>query len=261
MTARHFILKAYASDHRLRWMLVLSFIIHLIIFVLFMGRPPDSSQKIFFSPVYSVSLVEMPPSSAGGTRAGSAGKPGMALWQGPSAVSSQVKSMSKRSHPVLTISKKSQDTASTTKTTQSASQAEQHGTGGAQATQSGPAGSGVQGTTGSPYPYGRGRPDATTADLRFNQYYQAVWGKIKSAWILPKYGDSRKTLEAIVIIRINKNGRILKIDFEKKSGDANLDRSVIRAIKKADPLPPLPVAFRENVLELGIRFIPGEEFL
>ncbi|MCP4716218.1 MAG: TonB C-terminal domain-containing protein, partial [Deltaproteobacteria bacterium] len=65
-------------------------------------------------------------------------------------------------------------------------------------------------------------------------------------------------LEAIVLITINRNGTVVRSAFEKKSGNSHLDRSVIRAIKKASPLPPLPAGFRENNLELGIRFMPEQ---
>jgi TonB family protein len=95
------------------------------------------------------------------------------------------------------------------------------------------------------------------SDLRFRLYYQAIWNKIQKSWILPAYNSQLKNqLEAIVILKISRDGTILNIDFEKKSGDNNMDQSVIRALKKASPLPPLPEDFRENMLEVGIRFIP-----
>ena len=75
----------------------------------------------------------------------------------------------------------------------------------------------------------------------------------------PPHYNARKQLETVVIITISRNGTILDTQFEKKSGDANLDRSVLRAIKKAGPLPPLPAGLGGKQLELGIRFIPGEE--
>ena len=197
--------------------------------------------------------------SAGG------GRGGASLWKGPSEVSSQVKSLEKRSHPLLTISKKdgSPDTAPAVKTREQTAPPggrSKTSAGGAPAesTGGGGGGDGTQGA-GGPYLPGGGGTGVSAADLRFSWYYQAVWNKIKSAWILPSYGTSRQPREAIVVLKIDKSGRILRVAFEKKSGDPGLDNSVLRAVKKADPLPPLPPGFRENVLELGIRFLPGED--
>ena len=36
------------------------------------------------------------------------------------------------------------------------------------------------------------------------------------------------------------------------------DESALRTVKKANPLPPMPEAFRENGLEVGIRFRSAE---
>jgi TonB family protein len=104
-------------------------------------------------------------------------------------------------------------------------------------------------------------PDAgqlAPSNLRFSRYYQSIWGKIRGAWLLPEYGmDNQETLEAIVVIKIRKDGKILSSEFEKKSGNVYLDRSVMRAVKKADPLPPFPGDLREDIIEIGLRFIPS----
>ena len=261
MTAHHSILRSNPAESRLRWMLLISFIIHLVIIVFFIGKPPDSSKKVYFSPVYSVSLVEMPPSSAALKRQGVSGSHRVSLWEGPSAVSSQIKAPRKRAHTTLTISKKDRlkDTALPVKTGDEKALTSGSGTSAHGRAGQPPGGDSRTGTSVGELPYGAGgQAAASGVNLRFSYYYQAIWNKIKKAWILPHYGSNRKNLEAIVVIKINKDGKILKINFEKKSGDSNLDRSVLRAIKKADPLPPLPADFRENFLELGIRFLPDE---
>jgi outer membrane biosynthesis protein TonB len=43
------------------------------------------------------------------------------------------------------------------------------------------------------------------------------------------------------------------------SGNQQFDTSVMNAVKKANPLPPLPDDFRESFLEIGIRFIPQQK--
>jgi len=62
----------------------------------------------------------------------------------------------------------------------------------------------------------------------------------------------------VVNIRILRSGAIVSMNFEKKSGLAYFDNSVIQALKKAHPLPPLPEWYRENGLDVGIRFLSSE---
>lgn len=103
-----------------------------------------------------------------------------------------------------------------------------------------------------------GGQTATAGDGRFNDYYRTIWSRIKNQWafpggILPKGG-----LEAIVHARIMRNGALLEIGLEKRSGNAYFDNSALRAVSKANPLPPLPEWYRENSLDVGIRFHSSE---
>jgi TonB family protein len=61
-------------------------------------------------------------------------------------------------------------------------------------------------------------------------------------------------LETIIIIIIERDGKIQKWWFEKKSGSALYDQSAMRAIKKAEPLPSLPKELNKDILEFGILF-------
>ena len=63
-------------------------------------------------------------------------------------------------------------------------------------------------------------------------------------------------LETIIIIVIERDGKIQKSWFEKRSGNTLYDQSAMRAIKKAGPLPPIPKEFSDNIFEIGIRFYP-----
>ena len=63
-------------------------------------------------------------------------------------------------------------------------------------------------------------------------------------------------LETIIVLIIERGGKIKKFWFEKKSGNALYDQSAMRAIKKAEPLPPIPQELSEDILEIGIRFFP-----
>jgi TonB family protein len=228
-------------------MVLLSFILHLILFSIFIGKAPKKTKKVYFSPTYSVNLVNMPSSPASGNK-GSFRTKKTSLWKGPAANTSHVKTMSTRKHTILTIPKKSNSgvknkTNGSKEKSMTPFQLEGGTLSGSEGQQ--PAQAGNAGQTGP----------VSSSDIRFNRYYTAVYNKIYNSWVLPGYGSKRQ-LEAVVNIRITKNGKILETSFEQRSGSAYFDRSVLRAIKKADPLPPLPIGFNEKYLELGIRFIP-----
>ena len=99
----------------------------------------------------------------------------------------------------------------------------------------------------------------TPGAYRVNLYLATVWEKIRGSWILAE-GLVRdgKNLESIVAIKIRRNGQIVDMNFEKKSGNRYLDDSAMRAVKKANPLPPFPDGIREDYLEIGIRFLPSD---
>jgi colicin import membrane protein len=96
----------------------------------------------------------------------------------------------------------------------------------------------VSGGTGVP---GRGAGEAL--DL----YYSIITQKIWQQWVYPDIRASG--LEVIISIKIDKKGKIVFQEIEKSSGDLLFDRSAVKAISKASPLP-LPPA----EMEIGVRF-------
>ena len=94
-------------------------------------------------------------------------------------------------------------------------------------------------------------------ESKLNQYYSMIWAKIKKAWTIPEnLLKERVDLETIIVLIIERDGKIQKSWFEKKSGNDLYDQMAMRAIKKAEPLPPIPYELSENSLEIGIRFFP-----
>jgi TonB family protein len=95
-------------------------------------------------------------------------------------------------------------------------------------------------------------------ESKLNEYYSMTWAKIKEAWTIPEnlLKEMVDLETVIVIIIVDKDGRVQKSWFEKKSGNALYDQSAMRAIKKAELLPPIPKEFNEKTLEIGIRFFP-----
>ena len=106
---------------------------------------------------------------------------------------------------------------------------------------------------------GTGGASSGFMSIKHKMYYNLIWQRIRSAWVLSEGAlGGKKDLETIIAIRIGKDGRIEDIQFEKKSGNAQLDESALRAIKKANPLPPLPPGFEGDKFDVGVRFTPSD---
>ena len=94
-------------------------------------------------------------------------------------------------------------------------------------------------------------------ESKLNDYYSLVWTKIKGVWTIPEnLLKVTVDLETVIVVIIERDGKIQKFWFEKKSGNAVYDQSAMRAVRKAEPLPPIPKELGENTLEIGIRFFP-----
>ncbi len=85
-------------------------------------------------------------------------------------------------------------------------------------------------------------------------YGNFVKAKIWRNWHFPRSLADRKGVYSVVTIVINKDGRILDMKVRKYSGLAAFDRSVIKAIRDSDPLPPLPPSLGQGPEEIDIKF-------
>ena len=100
------------------------------------------------------------------------------------------------------------------------------------------------------------KPSRAIIDMRLRVYYNAIWQRIKEEWILPEGLLEEVEEVPVIVIKVRRDGSILESWFEKKSGRSMYDESAMRAIKKANPLPPFPQELEEEMLEIGIRFHP-----
>jgi len=82
-----------------------------------------------------------------------------------------------------------------------------------------------------------------------SDYYTKITKEIWEQWIFPETGD--KNLEAIISIRIMRDGAVQVSRVEKSSGNSLFDKSALRAISKASPVTPPP-----HEMEIGVRFYP-----
>jgi len=101
------------------------------------------------------------------------------------------------------------------------------------------------------------KPSRAVIDMRLRAYYNSIWRRIKGEWILPpSLLEGSEDWETVIVIKLRRDGGIVESWFEKKSGIPMYDESAMRAIKKANPLPPFPQELDEDFLEIGIRFHP-----
>jgi TonB family protein len=111
--------------------------------------------------------------------------------------------------------------------------------------------------TSSAKPFTSSTPNPARMESKLNEYYSMIWAKIKQEWTLPEnLLKETVDLETIIVIIIERDGKIQKSWFEKRSGDVHYDQAAMRAILKADPLPSIPRELNETTLEIGIRFYP-----
>jgi colicin import membrane protein len=85
-------------------------------------------------------------------------------------------------------------------------------------------------------------------------YQMEVEVLIKSNWSYPEALANRKDIEAIVLLMVNKDGTVTDTEFVKPSGNGIFDQSVLKAIEKSKPLPPLPQGYNKKNEELEIIF-------
>jgi colicin import membrane protein len=88
-------------------------------------------------------------------------------------------------------------------------------------------------------------------------YQMEIESAIKNNWSYPvalvnlRRG---KVPEAVVILTVRRDGKILKTWFKRRSKNPLFDDSVLKAIKKSDPLPGFPPGYRKTYDELEINF-------
>ena len=88
-------------------------------------------------------------------------------------------------------------------------------------------------------------------------YRALVNEKIESNWALPERSSRGKgKLEAVVVVRVRRDGTVFDIQFEQKSGDSYFDDSVLKAVLKSKPFPPFPDIYSPKEEEIVIRFAP-----
>jgi len=88
-------------------------------------------------------------------------------------------------------------------------------------------------------------------------YQMRIEDAIKNNWSYPVAlinAESKKIPEAVIIITVRNDGKILKAWFRKKSNNPLFDDSVLKAIERSDPLPEFPPGYVKSYDEVEINF-------
>lgn len=105
--------------------------------------------------------------------------------------------------------------------------------------------------TGSGAGAGPGTGAGSGDELTF--YYALLKRRIEAAWKRP-VSTSRETRTAAVYVELSPTGRLLKLELKTPSGYAPFDRSIIQAVKDAEPFPPFPLALKMDRLNPILEF-------
>ncbi|HMB68472.1 MAG TPA: TonB family protein [bacterium] len=108
-------------------------------------------------------------------------------------------------------------------------------------------------------------PSENTASVEvvnfpYEWYLNVLRTKILAAWDPP--GERLLTghrRDVVVRFRLHRDGSITNVRIDGASGTPGLDASAQRAIDRGGPYPPLPPAYEEQWLDLGVRFMATKE--
>lgn len=198
--------------------------------------------------VYQVNLVSLPPGSGGTVASGAsrlrepADRAGQDDAEEPQA---KVVSRKEAAKPVPSGPLAMQRIPKLTAKKQAAASTDQ--------------GSGTQEGSGQPGGSGSGSFATGTQGVRldienfeFPYYLDAIQRKIQQNLFSPRLAGVHR-LQTIVYFKIARNGHVYDIKIRFPSGVLLFNNAALRALKTADPLPPLPDGFTEEYL--GVHFV------
>ena len=89
-------------------------------------------------------------------------------------------------------------------------------------------------------------------------YQMEIESTIKNNWSYPvallNLKRGKKIPEAVIIVTVRSDGKILKTRFKRRSKNILFDDSVLKAIERSDPLPEFPPGYWKSYEEIEINF-------
>lgn len=95
----------------------------------------------------------------------------------------------------------------------------------------------------------------TLGGLELGWYGSAVTAALASRWLRPVLEGEGRDLVAVVAFDIRRDGTVENARVIESSGVPSLDRSALRAVLDASPLPPVPAAWNQPLLPAQFRFV------
>jgi colicin import membrane protein len=93
----------------------------------------------------------------------------------------------------------------------------------------------------------------------FLAYTQRIKQRVKEAWIVT---ERKPGLSTVVRFGVDVTGEVIDVELAGSSGDRAFDQTALRAVRKANPLPPPPEAYREEFLTQKVEItFSGEEWI
>ncbi len=231
------------DDISLNSMTVFSFLLHALVLSIIFFSPSMPTPRWTFGPVYSVNLVSPPAHLMDKKAVTSLSEDIIGMDSGNNSVVLR-KDVKKISFPPITTI-----TALKKNTSHKRSISGKVGEAGDMGRRS----SSSANTSG---PTAQGEAAGMSMNMRV--YYSTIWSMIKGKWALPGGIVPDDNIEAVLSVKILRDGVVTNLSFEKRSGNRYFDESAMRAIKKASPFPPLPEWIKAKNIEVGLRFHSSE---
>ena len=100
---------------------------------------------------------------------------------------------------------------------------------------------------------GTGALTATGSDFPYAWYLRQVLQKVQGEW-QRQNRMNEPPQKPMVVVEIQRDGKILQPQIEQTSGNAMYDQAALRAIADASPFPPLPQDWSKPSLRVMFRF-------
>ena len=247
-------------------MLAISLVLHLAVFSMVLFVPEAATNRRIQGTVYEVNLVELPRGKPTHVKKGRRAKPVIRtktkavkrLAPAKTAAADKIARLQSRAKPLVvakkTVKAKTQKPAPAREATQDhinqALERIKRNVQAAKTTEIDQTPSRMEVPaveTGGGGPVGRAENG-----ILIHMYRIDVYDQIKSNWSFP--AQDVEGLSAIVVLTVQNNGTILKTTMTQPSGNGRFDQSVLKAIKRSDPLPPFPAGYRKTHEEIEINF-------
>lgn len=108
-----------------------------------------------------------------------------------------------------------------------------------------------EGSQGNPQGGGGAPGVDVIADADFGPFMSELEKRIKKHWIPPRGSDSRKVM---LLFYLARDGKLVKIETRKSSGDEETDRAAIAAVVESTPFIPFPPQVKEDILPVEFTF-------